>query len=382
MSSAKSRVLVVDDTEMNRDVLSRQLTRQGHETYLVGSGPEALEALRTESFDLVLLDIMMPGMDGYQVLETVKSDAALKDLPVVMISALNDTDSIVRCIELGAEDYLPKPFHPSILKARVNASLMKKHVRDRERRLAESLERELSIAHDIQQSFLPETLPAVPGYEIAALFEPARQVAGDFYDVFPLPDGSLALVVADVCGKGVGAALFMALFRSLLRAGLTSRCETEPAHQALLRTVETTNDYIAETHGSANMFATTFFAVLSPATGELTYVNAGHERPIIVGSVLRHLETTGPAMGLMAGPGFQTRRITLDPGETLVSVTDGVTEAKGPSGFYGEERLLQILRPGRSAADVAGDVKAALDVHVAGEDPHDDVTLLVLRRTA
>ena len=125
-------VLVVDDNEMNRDVLARHLERQGHGVAVAENGRQALEMVKTHSFDLVLLDILMPEMNGYQVLQRLKSDDTWRDIPVIMISALEDIDSVVRCIEIGAEDYLPKPFDPVLLRARTNASLEKKRLRDQE----------------------------------------------------------------------------------------------------------------------------------------------------------------------------------------------------------------------------------------------------------
>src|SRR4029077_3292486 len=210
------------DVEMNRDLLARRLQQQGHTVSLAENGRRALEMLRAQEFDLVLLDIMMPEMDGYQVLGEMMGDAALKHVPVIMISAVTEMDSVVKCIEIGATDYLPKPFNAVLLKARVVSTLEKKRLRDKERLYAKSLERDLEIGREIQKSFLPEELPRVAGWEIAARFRPARQVAGDFYDAFALPSsGRIGLVIADVCDKGVGAALFMALFRSLLRATAT-----------------------------------------------------------------------------------------------------------------------------------------------------------------
>src|SRR5690606_18476346 len=123
MAQAPSRLLVVDDNEMNRDMLARRLQRLGHETCMAGDGREALALLRSQPFDLVLLDITMPEMDGYEVLLQLRSDEALRHIPVVMVSAIEEVDSVVRCLELGAEDYLGKPFNPLVLKARVDASL-------------------------------------------------------------------------------------------------------------------------------------------------------------------------------------------------------------------------------------------------------------------
>ncbi|HEY9629436.1 MAG TPA: adenylate/guanylate cyclase domain-containing protein [Coleofasciculaceae cyanobacterium] len=151
-------VLIVDDNEMNRDLLSRRLTKQGHRIVLAEDGLQALETLRQQPFDLVLLDVMMPGMNGYQVLEHVKSDAALRHIPVIMISALDDIDSVVRCIELGAEDYLFKPFNPTLLKARIGASLEKKRLRDQEQAFLKQIQTEQEKSERLLLNILPKLI--------------------------------------------------------------------------------------------------------------------------------------------------------------------------------------------------------------------------------
>jgi len=133
VTNEHGHILVVDDNRMNRIKLARGLEQQGHTVAVAEHGQQAIEMLRTEPFDVVLLDILMPEMDGYEVLERIKSDSALRDIPVIVISALDEMDSVVRCIEMGAEDYLPKPFNPVLLKARLSASLQKKKLRDLER---------------------------------------------------------------------------------------------------------------------------------------------------------------------------------------------------------------------------------------------------------
>ena len=294
-----ARILVVDDTESNRDLLSRRLEKQGHRVTAVDSGPAALERLHAEPFDLVLLDIMMPDMNGYEVLEALKADRELRHLPVIMITAITEMESVVRCIELGAEDHLPKPFNATLLRARIESSLARKRLRDREQVHAKALERELTIGHNIQASFLPEELPTVAGWEIAARVRPARTVAGDFYDAFPLRGGErTALVVGDVCDKGVGAALFMAVFRSLLRVVSAETFGAAMPGSAdgrqVARTLRVLSDYNARTHSRANMFATVFFGVLDGASGRLSYVNGGHDAPAVLrnGAVLRRLAST------------------------------------------------------------------------------------------
>lgn len=382
---ATARILVVDDNESNRDLLVRRLHREHHATDVAVDGRQALDMLRESAFDLVLLDIMMPELNGYEVLQHMRADAALRHVPVILISALGDNDSIIKGIELGADDHLPKPFNPHILRARVSASLARKRLHDREQMHARSLEREMDIAREIQAGFLPEALPAAPGWDVAVWFQPARRVSGDFYDAFPLHDGRrIGLVVADVCGKGVGAALFMALFRSLVRA-LAERMlvpggdDSTQARQL----IASVNDYIARTHDRDNMFATLFFAILDPATGELVYVNGGHEAPVIARSdgVRDRLAPTGPAVGMLPGLPFAAGRDTMAAGETLVAFTDGVTDAVDANGGrYSEERLLALLAsPGGSAEETLRRIRADLQAE-ASTEPFDDITLFVVHR--
>src|SRR5574341_174904 len=290
MTTDCGRILVVDDNKINRMMLTHALKEQGHQVATAENGQQALDLLRGDggsspSFDVVLLDIVMPETDGYQTLAQMKKEDALRHIPVIVISALDEIGSVVRCIEMGAEDYLPKPFNPVLLRARIGASLEKKRLRDKEQIYLKGLERELEIGREIQASFLPEDLPQPPGWEIAARFQPAREVAGDFYDAFPLAHNErIGLIIADVCDKGVGAALFMALFRSLLRAlanqnfsnravGTDSRRVLSNRAANLKNTVTLTNNYIARTHRRANMFATLFFGVLDTAAGSLSYIN-------------------------------------------------------------------------------------------------------------
>jgi serine phosphatase RsbU (regulator of sigma subunit) len=381
-----ARILVVDDTEANRDLLARRLQRQGHTTEMAVNGREALDMLNASAFDLVLLDIMMPVMNGYELLELMQAHDTLQHVPVILISALDDAESMAKGIAMGADDHLPKPFNPHILRARVGASLARKRLRDREQMYARSLEREMDIARDIQAGFLPDQLPVAPGWNLAAYFQPARRVGGDFYDAFALPGGQrIAIVVADVCDKGVGAALFMALFRSLVRA-LAERMLTtdgDAATQAR-QLIASVNDYIARTHSGANMFATLFFSILDPATGSLVYVNGGHEAPAIIGTVgvRARLDPTGPAVGMLPDMAFKAKQEAISPGETLVIFTDGVTDSRDADGaLFSEQRLLDLLaQPAPSAAATLEQVRAAVQAHAGDGVPFDDITLFAAQR--
>lgn len=388
-AGAGARILVVDDTEANRDILVRRLQRQGHQTTTAENGRIALEMLGREAFDLMLLDIMMPGMNGFELLERIKADDTLKHLPVILISALNDTESMAKGIAMGADDYLPKPFNKDILNARVGASLARKRLHDREQIYARALEREMDIAHNIQAEFLPDHLPDVEGLDLASWFQPARHVAGDFYDAFELPgDGEkrIAVVIADVCDKGVGAALFMAVCRSLVRA-LSQRILVaggDPAAQAR-ELIKAVNDYSARTHERANMFATLFFGILDPHAGGLVYVNGGHEPPVITGArggVRTELAPTGPAVGMLPDLDFAAQSETIAPGESLILYTDGVTDAHDRDGArFSRRHLLDVVaQPAASAQAMVTRIRDTVQAYAHDATQFDDITLLVAHR--
>jgi sigma-B regulation protein RsbU (phosphoserine phosphatase) len=381
------RLLVVDDLETNRDLLLRRVRRLGHEADVAVNGREALEKLRAAPWDLVLLDITMPEMDGYETLRQIKADPLLMQTPVVMVSAIDETESVTRCLELGADDYLTKPFNPAILQARIESSLAKKRLEDQKGLLLQALSREMDIGQRIQQGFLPDAMPALAGWDLAGRCTPARRVSGDFYDAFLLPSGSLAVVVADVCDKGVGAALYMALFRTLLRAMSCHASASETSAQTLERTVAFTNDYIAMVHGRDNMFATVFFAILNPETGHVDYLNAGHDAPVIRrrdGGPLVRLLPSGGAVGLFPAMRCVVQATSLLPGDSLLAFTDGATDAMGDSGAFGEDALMEAVAhdAARPAAEVVDGIHARLVTHVGSHTPHDDITLLCVVRAA
>ena len=267
------------------------------------------------------------------------------------------------------------------------------------------IEFELEKGQAIQREFLPRMIPDLPNWEIAACFQPAGKVSGDFYDVFMLPDGCVGLVIADVCDKGVGSALYMALFRSLIRvfstqsklyepqttgqvnqyASKTVSSTTTPSEQRLrLEAVSYTNNYIAQIHGDEGMFATMFFGVLNPATGGLSYINGGHEPLMIIGKehIKTHLIPTGPAVGLMSDMNFKIMQIQLDPGDTLLGFTDGVTEARSPGDeLFTRNRLQSIVTtPLRSAADLLDQIESDLMHFIDIAPRRDDVTMLAVQR--
>ena len=385
------RILIVDDEPFNVDYLEQELEDLHYEIITAFNGQEALEKIQTGKPDLILLDIMMPVMDGYAVLEKVKADEDLRNIPIIIISANNDLQSVVKGIEMGAEDYLPKPFEPAILQARISSSLERKYLRDLEQMHLKSLQREMDIARRIQKEFLPAEIPTLPGWQVAAYFKAANNVAGDFYDVFTLPDGNLVFVIGDVCGKGIGAALFMTLYRSLIRATATSNDLTDPSSQISLLPEERlkhaaafTNLYVTTTHADTFTFATTFMGLFDVNTGMLYYINAGNEPPHLRRGDGTHetLMPTGPALGVFSDAKFTVRQIQMGQGDTLIAFTDGIPDGKNPRDeFFGHDRLNQLLAQDHpTLEDCLNQIGDHLLAFMEDGEQFDDITMLAVRR--
>jgi serine phosphatase RsbU (regulator of sigma subunit) len=396
---APTRVLVVGPAGEDRDSLARHIQREGHAVDTARDGSEAFAKLRADPFDLVLADVRLPGMGGPGFVRALREDAELAHVPVLALSALDDVDALGECLEAGADDYLPRVFRLAMLRARMTAALDRRRLRD-----AENLSREMAVARNIQRDFLPEALPLAMGVQLEAALHPARDVSGDFYDAFVLaPSGTVVMVVGDVCDKGVGAALFMALFRSLIRASadpvaggaiqmiggrrtlVRQALEAATPADLLTRVAGFTNDYIARLHGRTNMFATVFLAALNPMSGDFDYVNAGHEPAIVVApdGATQELRPTGPALGLLPDQAFRAGQGKLERGHTLFAFTDGLVEARSPAGeAFGAERLRDALRAhNRTVATLVRGVVEAVHAFSRQAEPHDDLTLLAAMRT-
>lgn len=387
----KSKILIVDDEPFNLDYLEQELADLDYEPIRAVNGVEALELVQAQSPDLILLDIMMPIMDGFEVLRWLKANPNTRHIPVIIISAHSDLNSMVRGIQSGAEDYLPKPFEPILLEARISSSLEKKRLRDVEQQYLKSLEREFEIAREIQAGFLPAELPKIPGWELATYFRAAKEVAGDYYDAFQLPDGHLLFLVGDVCGKGVGAALFMTLFRSLIRATATTdqlgkqatSTGISPAER-LSHIVSFTNEYIYTNHGDSSMFTTLFIGCIQPETGLLTYINCGNEAALIFrdGGLNTSLAPTGPVVGILPEVTFRVKQVQLASGDLLLGFTDGIPDCQNAHGeFFGHDRILEFgitHQPG--SADLIKALASRLEEFSDPEYQFDDITMLAIHR--
>lgn len=322
------------------------------------------------------------------------------EIRTASITAIEDTE----LIQLNHDD-LFKLFgrEPEVAKAMIHFMCQRgkniySDIAERSLKLR-TLEKEFEIARDIQAGFLPESLPEIPGWDIAAYFQAAREVAGDFYDVFEIENQKkIGLIIGDVCGKGVGAALFMTLFRSLLRASMLSddfmdwkRIEKKrenisipEAHQTLLNSIAITNNYVARTHESACMFATLFVGLLDPNNGSLVYINAGHESPVIINKngEKKLLDPTGSVAGLFPENKYDIAEALLEPEDTFIAFTDGVTEAVNPDNEqFSSELLLEILAKNKgSAKDGLDEIVCKLRKFTNDVEQFDDITLLQVKR--
>jgi len=389
MTSAGPALLVVDDNEDNRALLTTRLGRLGyHDVTEAENGRQALELLRGQPFDLVLLDVMMPEVNGYQVLEQLRAEGRLTHLPVIMVSALTELDSVIRCIELGAEDYLTKPLNATLLKARVGACLEKKRLRDEVTRYLDRMERELASAREIQLGMVPTVFPAPSPtcpVEIFATLEPARQVGGDLYDVFALDTGEMCFVVADVSDKGAPAALFMArtktlthLVATLLR--LPDGGAPGPGEILARVNVELCRD------NDQGMFVTLFFGMLDPMSGKLTFCNAGHNAPYVLSprsGIAPLVGARSKPLGIRPTLPYESTTSSLAPGDGLFLFTDGITEAMDPEGvLFSEERLEAALaaQAGGTPRAVVEAVLSEVRAFAAGAPQSDDIAAMALRR--
>jgi len=373
----RAKVLVVDDIETNRDLLRRRLLRLGISNIKEASnGLEALEIIRSEPLDLVLLDIMMPIMTGFDVLEAMDREDRVEGLPVIVISAMNEMASIVRAIELGAEDFIFKPFDPTLLRARVLATLEKKNLRDARAEELTRKQAELSEARSLQMALTPPGETAA-SFLIDVIIEPAREVGGDLVDHLVLEDGRRLLALGDVSGKGAGAAMMMARSHALIR-GLLVRTDAAALLADLGQAAAALNRELAAGNPSC-MFMTLVLALYDPGEGRLDYVRCGHVPPFLRradGRIERLEAARGLPLGLDEDARFRASTVTLASGDVLLILSDGVTEAVAPDGrFYDDAGVEQWLTAPQSSLRSLVD---AVRLFEGGLPAADDLAALLL----
>lgn len=342
----KNSILVVDDNALNRNLLSRRLEKKGYKVTSAVNGLQALEKVRMERFDLILLDVIMPEVNGFEVLRQMKADRELRHIPVLMISALDELDGVVRCIEMGAADYLMKPFNPVLLNARISACLERKNLRDRERVMLKerdeayqallasqnTLKTELEEANKYVISLLPEKLNT-PVLATDWVFIPSTQLGGDSFGYHWIDENRFAAYLIDVCGHGVGAALLSVSAINVLRSqSLDGINFTDP--KAVLEGLN--EAFEMEKHNQ--MYFTIWYGVYDRERREMAYSSGGHPPAILVGNPsveerpIKMLKTAGMVVGGISGMTFESAATRVAPGSRLYLFSDGVYELEYADG--------------------------------------------------
>lgn len=385
---SECRVLIVDDVKANVDVLVQAL-REHHKLSIALDGEAALRSVEKNPPDLILLDIVMPGIGGYEVCEQLKADDKFKGIPIIFISALTEQLDKVKAFAIGGVDYLTKPFEMEELHARVETHLKLRRLQieleeySRHLELArERLKLDLELARGVQRGFLPLRLPEVPGYEFFAHYQPAYEVGGDYYDFIPLPRQRLAVLVGDVAGKGVAAALLMAKLSADARFCML----TEPDPTIAFARLNSLMNQL----GTAGRFATLVAAILDPASHVVTLVNAGHPPPLIYRRATRTVreaistEVAGLPFGVIDRFEYPSCQVTLEPGDSILAFTDGVTEAMNVQDLQLESKGVYAAVQGGAYSPrmLAEQVVKVVNEFATGRSQNDDIALVGFGRTS
>jgi len=396
IAEPSASILVVDDTAANLQVLAGMLKDRGYKVRPVPSGKLALLAARRNPPDLILLDINMPEMNGYEVCEQLKADDNLLGIPVIFISALTEQLDKVKAFAIGGVDYITKPFQMEELHARVETHLKLRRLQieleETNARLANAndrMSRDLKAAAKIQETLLPRDVPGSPGTEFAWVYRPCDELAGDGLNVIPLGDGKVGLYVLDVSGHGVAAALLSVTLSRLLsppsepasilfqKGDVGDRLDITPPAEVAARL-----NRLFPFDSATEQFATLVYGILDTVTGEFRYVSAGHPGPVHLpsGADPVILESQGFPIGI-AADAFEERSVCLGAGDRLYLYSDGVPEAMDSAGkLYGTFRLLEAIGQARSQQLQEG-VAALLEEITrwhGSERPQDDISILTV----
>jgi len=333
-------ILIVDDNPANVEIFEMRLAANNYEIITATNGETGLSMARDCLPDLILLDIMMPKMDGIEVCRHLRADSSLPFMPIIMVTAKTDSKDVVAGLEAGADEYLTKPVDHAALVARVRSMLRIKSLHDTVLEQSAQLKGQLETATTIQSLFWPD-IPKLPGgSHIWAVSVPAAYVGGDLYDVIPLPDGSLLAYVADVSDKGVPAALIMAALSTKIRSEARNQYEID----TLLEIVNNSTYNLTAKEG---FFATIVLSRYWPHSGKIQLTVGGHLEPLwIAESVIRNLpQINGISMGVKPNVDYDKKEILLSPGESVLFFSDGVIEAENEDNeLFGNERLVDFIK--------------------------------------
>ncbi|MGD2271772.1 MAG: SpoIIE family protein phosphatase [Desulfobacterales bacterium] len=368
-------ILIVDDNPESLEILQMRLAANKYDIITAADGEAGLAMAVEKRPDLILLDIMMPKMDGIEVCRRIRADTSLPFMPIIMVTAKADSKDVVAGLEAGGDEYLTKPVDHSALVARVKSMLRIKELHDTVLEQSAQLKFQLETATKIQSLFWPKIPELKAGGHIWAVSVPAAYVGGDLYDVIPLPDKSLLAYVADVSDKGVPAALIMAALSTIIRSEAQNESEVD-------KLLETVNNSLYSLTAKEGFFATIILARYWPSNGKMQLARGGHLQPLwITESGMGNLpKLKGISLGVTPDAHYEKKEILLSPGESFLFVTDGVIEAENEKNeLFGNDRLVGYLADAKGPPWGKGLIAAI--THWRGEaKASDDLTLLEIWR--
>lgn len=381
INGSKSHILIVDDNEFNREVLLQNLEDLGYGVESAASGHEALERIERRLPSMVLLDIMMPGMDGYELCQRLRADPRTHELPVIMVTAKADSDEIVQGLRAGANDYVTKPIDMDVLMARLETHLRLQQLREEAQETGERLLREMEAARKVQESMLPseewlQELPGSYGLKIAPVWMPSDILATDSWDVVPLADGSLGLSIIDFGGTGVVPALKTFQFHSFLHG------QCKGLYNAGLITARI-NSYLSNALGPFEL-AIGSFTRFSPDHQQFTHCACGTPAPLVFrakNQAVERVRASGLPLGAFRDAVYDERVMTLSVGDRIVFASDGIYNASTADlNYFSEKNVAEILAGGGSMEleRVAEKLRERINEFVGDHPRRDDVTVLIL----
>jgi serine phosphatase RsbU (regulator of sigma subunit) len=379
MNADVKTVLLVDDEPANLQIVN-SILKDTYKTRIATNGAKALElANQDPAPDLILLDVMMPEMDGYEVCSRLKSDDRTRDIPVIFLTGQTEIDDETRGFEVGAVDYIHKPFSPAVVQARVRTHLVLRGIRNQLESQLQTIQSEMATARQIQLSILPREIPAIKGLEIAARYIPMTAVAGDFYDFIQIDEKRIGILVADVSGHGMPAALISSMLKIALDG--QTECASDPA--SVLAGLNKALCGKFQGH-----FVTAVYVVVDVEKQSIFYAGAGHPPLIFMdhsAGKARDFVENGLFLGFFPEATYSAVEIPFTAGDWGVLYTDGIPEMTDPSDEqFGLDRFKQCLQDHHdlTAAQFIDALLAELsqwsDV-ASGREPEDDITLLAIR---
>ncbi len=377
ISNSEERILLVDDNPLNLQVLMETLQSRESRLLVAKNGETALTISRKTHPDLILLDIMMPGMDGYEVIRRLKAEEKTADIPVIFLSALDQTGDKVKGLELGAVDYVTKPFQAEEVLARVDTHLTIHRLRREVQQQKDQLEHELETVSKVQRNLLPKKLPAIEGLQLAAYYETSRYAGGDYYDVVKIAEDKIGVMVADAEGHSTPAAVLMAMTCALFRSQKHLWDDPGGMLQAL-------NRHLCKV--AEPSFVTGLYMTVDVARRQVRVARAGHPPPMLYRAAEGEaVESHVPGVMVLGFDDFGDVPVTtfdLAPGDLMLAYTDGLTERFSQKDeIYGEERLLAVLRTqaAEGPEHLCEAVREDLSRFAGGRPADDDQAFIALK---